>query len=371
MKTVLPLVAAVVLATPGLARCQEARTVIRHLSSRALGDERYVQVFLPEDYEIAKRRYPVIYLLDGDIRGLSALTVGASSFGMTLDARDHALPPHIVVAVMQKERGREFGRGRAAFAAYLQTELVPAVEREFRASGFRIIIGHSLGGHFALETLCGDTRFAATIAVSPAVAPAELAPLTACLRHRFAADSGRLTEIVISSGTRAADRTEDEFRPQHERLAGFLSDSAPPSVRWSYLKFADVSHSQTPFFTIPQGLWFIHDRAVWDLAPSTYDSVFAGKLDIDSTTSRFTRALVARVGFAVAPEAKWMHMSVLMKSGVQRLAAALAYVRAYPEDVDAHLALADALAAQGDSVAARKARAEALALTRRRPIAHE
>ena len=106
----LPLVAAHLTA-------QEARKVDRHIASRVLGQERTITIGLPANYGIARRRYPAVYLLDGEQRVLLDLTIAVTAFDWRLDAIDHAMPPHIVVGIEQTDRGVEFGRSRAAAEA--------------------------------------------------------------------------------------------------------------------------------------------------------------------------------------------------------------------------------------------------------------
>lgn len=359
-------VALCVLCFSGTLSGQEPRVVERRIISRALGEDRIIEVHLPANYDLAKRRYPTLYLLDGDNQSLWDLTVAASSFTMQLDAIDRAIPPHIVVGILQKDRGREFGSSSAAFASFVREEVVPTVDREFRTSPFRIILGHSLGGRFALEMLCGNRIFAAAIAISPALTSSESGPLKNCLRERFQSDSGRLTQVFISSGMRARDPTEEQFRPQHLELAKFLADSAPASVGSRFLSLPDVSHSQTPYASVPQGIWFVNDRSVWELPASAYDSVFSGKLDFALAFTEFNRALSRRLGFAVPPDIKWLQIATVMTRGRrEKVVAAQRAVDSYPEDLDARISLADAQAAVGDTLVARRVLADALLLARK------
>ena len=146
------------------------------------------------------------------------------------------------------------------------------------------------------------------------------------MTERAQADSGRLTQLFLSSSNRTKDGTEEQFRPYHLALRAWLADSAPPSLRWTFLDLPDASHSQTPYFSIPDAMWFVHHRAIWELPPPTIDSLFAGTRAAEAAIDDFYSTLSSRVGFIL-----------------------------YPEDIDAHLTLANVLARSGDKRAARNA----------------
>ena len=355
----IPLVAAQV-------EAQEARTLDRHLASRILGEERTITISLPENYDIARRRYPVVYLLDGELRPLFHITVSVTAFDLQLDAIDHAIPPHIVVAIEQKNRGVELGRSADSFLQFLKAEVIPTVDREFRTSPVRILVGHSIAGRFAIDGLCrGGRTFSAAIAISPAITDsADLRQVTACVKERVRADSGRLTHLFLSSGNRIKDATEAHFRPYHLALRAWLADSAPSSLRWKFLDLPDVSHSQTPYFSIPDGVWFVNDRAVWDLPPPTIDSLFAGTRAPDAAINEFYSRLSGRVGFAVPVDSKWLRILAVLQGSKGQWQAAISTARRavdlYPEDIEAHLTLADVLARSGDRPAAKRALEDAM-----------
>lgn len=137
--------------------------------SRFLRNQRDVIVYLPPGYnELARRRFPVLYLQDGQ-----NLFDGATSFipgmywhvGQTADQAigDGDVEPLLIVGVYNtKSRIREYtptqvpklGGGRAdRYAKFLIEEVKPFIEREYRALSGREqtgIGGSSLGGLVSL-----------------------------------------------------------------------------------------------------------------------------------------------------------------------------------------------------------------------------
>lgn len=131
------------------------------ISSRETGRTYHINVRLPEGYDPAKR-YPVVYLLDGD--SLFPL-LAASHLFIAMD--DH-LPEAIVVGVAYgsfdpavNKRNIDFMppgpdiadamAGAPSFARFLRTELLPRIELRFSADpSRRVLFGQSRGGSFVL-----------------------------------------------------------------------------------------------------------------------------------------------------------------------------------------------------------------------------
>lgn len=146
------------------------------LPSTVLGEERSVQVVLPESYRWAEsRRYPVLYLLDGQTH--AGHSIGSIGFL----AAQGQVPEMIVVAIDSTVRVRDFtqtdwpeawvgGGGADRFAEFLESELLPRIERDYRTAPFRILSGHSASGQFALHMLATrPALFNAVLAMAPSL----------------------------------------------------------------------------------------------------------------------------------------------------------------------------------------------------------
>lgn len=146
-----------------------------------------ISVGLPSAYaRDTTRAFTVIYVLDAD-----------KSFGMVRDVADWLawsgdIEPVIVVGIgydaqwwqkrardltFSPDRGRLWGAfpsagGGDAFLAFVTTELVPFIERSYRAdSTRRALAGLSFGGLFAIETLFRQPEFfSSMLVVGPAIA---------------------------------------------------------------------------------------------------------------------------------------------------------------------------------------------------------
>jgi predicted alpha/beta superfamily hydrolase len=157
---------------------------IREIQSRVLAEKRILNIYLPEGYtQNDTIHYPVIYLLDGsadeDFIHIAGL-VQFSSFDWI-----GQLPKSIVVGIATVDRRRDFTfpttiaedkkkyptTGQSGkFIAFLETELQPFVEKGYKTSGSKTIIGQSLGGLLATEILFKKPAlFTKYIIVSPSL----------------------------------------------------------------------------------------------------------------------------------------------------------------------------------------------------------
>lgn len=152
--------------------------------SRAVGRSFHIYVRLPEGYVEETALYPVVYLLDGDSlfpilaanhlflnydEGLpEAIVVGIAygSFDPSINKRefDFSAP----AADARPEQG-----GAPAFQSFLKNELIPEVERRYRAdSSRRVLFGQSRGGYMVLYSAFTDPDlFWGRIASNPAFEP--------------------------------------------------------------------------------------------------------------------------------------------------------------------------------------------------------
>ncbi len=144
------------------------------LKSVILGEQRSFSVYLPPSYnENSNKVYPVIYLLDGDQTHLKA--VAGLVEALSTQRLEQQIQQAIIVAIPNSKnaiRERDFtptnvdwtfnGKllerfeniGNAAnYSAFFEKELIPHVNKNYRTSTKRVLIGESFGGLFASYVL--------------------------------------------------------------------------------------------------------------------------------------------------------------------------------------------------------------------------
>lgn len=338
-----------------------AQTRIVKIASKILGEERVLHVNLPPNYAVSRQRYEVIYLLDGHVREFFDVTVAAAGYDMIGDPHDYAMPPQIVVGIDQRDRGTDLGRNQELFTRFLAEEVVPFIDRTYRTSKYRTLIGHSLGGRFALMTFCrAPGVFPSVIAISAAGGDSTSADaVTRCLSSAFKSDGTTLRQLVLSAGDR-----EERIRAGVERLRDFLRANAPPHWRWTVVDAPGLGHTDTPLATIPPGLRFVYDKTVWEMPQALADSVVNGRLDPERAIPAFYSALSTRVGVTMAPTLKWMLVETHAMTRQPDQQAAERAVRrlidAYPEDLEGYGMRSDLALRVSDTTTARQALSDAL-----------
>ena len=251
--------AAIALATvPAPARAQEAPAPGIEVApltigetftirSRVLGETRRINVYLPYTYADSSRpSLPVLYMPDGGIAedflhvaGLVQVSVGNGT-----------MRPFILVGIENTARRRDLTGpttkaddrkiapvvgGSAAFRRFIRTELMPAIEAQYRTTEESAIVGESLAGLFVVETYFLEPGlFDTYIAFDPSLWWNGGA-LVDSAGARLGTASGRSLYLASSS--------QDQILAETRRLADTLAARAPAGTRWHFEPMPDETHA--------------------------------------------------------------------------------------------------------------------------------
>ncbi|WNO59468.1 alpha/beta hydrolase [Rheinheimera sp. MMS21-TC3] len=224
------------------------------LESKNLSEERKIVVKLPDGYfENKNEKYPVIYVLDAE----TELELTASLLHrMHLANEAHQ---HIVVGIYNTNRTRDLaptvnydprgpvgqGGGADKFLDFIEKELIPQINKQYRTSDNKTIVGSSIGGLFVLHSLQSRPHlFQAHLAYSPAVwwgARETLKQFKA-----FVKNSPNLENFLyISIGNEGG-----EMREVYDSLEPAIQKYLPKNLGFKSDKFQDVPHG----LVLPAGL---------------------------------------------------------------------------------------------------------------------
>ena len=140
--------------------------------SKALQEEREILLHLPDDYDTSETKYPVLFLLDGKWNFPHAMSY------ITYLSDIEIAPKMIIVAITTTNRPRDFlptyvaqvpeSGGSDRFITFLEDELIPFIDRNYRTKPDRILFGESNAGLFGIYSLLKKPNlFGAYIISSP------------------------------------------------------------------------------------------------------------------------------------------------------------------------------------------------------------
>ncbi|MFT5520506.1 MAG: putative alpha/beta superfamily hydrolase [Enterobacterales bacterium] len=141
------------------------------LESKILKEERQFAVYIPPSYnENNDTKYPVMYVLDGDVTRFRTITGLVEALSTNNLGRQ--IPEFIIVAIPNTDRNRDLtptavnftfkgqlldeldtSGGASKFASFLERELIPHMNRTYRTNDTRLLLGESFGGLFAAHSL--------------------------------------------------------------------------------------------------------------------------------------------------------------------------------------------------------------------------
>src|SRR5688572_8739919 len=143
------------------------------INSTALGEERTILVRVPPNYGRTDEKFPVVYMLDAHAPQ-NAMMVGI----IEQQVWGGVMPEMIVVGIQNTQRVRDMtpsavedraGSGGAEkFLTFIEKEVIPMIEKNYRTQPFRIFAGHSLAGMAVVNSFVTRPElFNAYIAASP------------------------------------------------------------------------------------------------------------------------------------------------------------------------------------------------------------
>lgn len=212
------------------------------IPSKIMNDDREIQVFLPDSYTTSNKRYPVLYILDGQRYFLHGVSLQKSFVEF------RQAPEFIVVGISKKksERNRNFSVNSKKFLEFIKKETIGFIDQKFRTSKERLLFGWAYGGGFVIETMTTNPDlFDAYIAASPFPLTTKINKVDSLLSKNPTFDkllyfTSGSDEGVVKNGTRA--------------LNILLTNKAPKTMNWTFRELQGEQHRSTPFTTLYHGI---------------------------------------------------------------------------------------------------------------------
>jgi predicted alpha/beta superfamily hydrolase len=227
------------------------------LESKSLNEARRMVVVKPEGYKAGSHRYPVLYVLDG------VQNIYHVAGSVEVLTRTGQIPPILVVGIESTNRTRDFtpskmdhapySGGANRFLQFLEKELIPHVDKNYRTHPFRVLEGHSLSGLFCTFALTEKPDlFQGMIVISPALwwNGEEMTRRTGS----FLADKTSLNHrLYFGIGTNDGWGMRKEL----ERLVAAVAENPNSGIQFAHREFEGEGHMSAPLLVNYHGLKFI------------------------------------------------------------------------------------------------------------------
>lgn len=349
------LITSLLLAVAAPIAAQSVDAIARKLviPSKVLEEERNVWIRTPPGYDGGTSGYPVLYMTDAEAQ--MAHTVATVAF---LE-RNGRIPPMIVVGVGNTDRTRDLTPSRARmpgpggnaiefptaggadrFLRFLETELIPRVEKEYRALPLRVLAGHSFGGLFAVHALSSRPGlFRGMISASPALQWDDDLAIRAV--ESLIRDRSELPMTLVVTAGNEAEQLVSSIR----RLEKTLAKRKPKGFEAHFVHYPDEDHGSIVLPTNYYGLRTIF--AGWQ-PPRDDSGAIAGTWDdLEAHYQNLSQRFGVRI---VTPEAVANQLGYQLM-GRDRLDEAIevfrANVKAYPSSANVYDSLGEALEKAG------------------------
>ena len=284
-----------------------------------------------------------------------------NEIGSTIDflADNNFMPPFIVVGIENTDRNRDLTPSHAGvphsdgtvdpiptsggadkFLDFIQTELVPEIEKRYATHPYRIFAGHSLGGLFAIHALINrPALFNACIATSPSLWWDNFRTVNQA-REFFAKQKEFKKALFFALGNEGGDMTEG-----FEQLQKTFSDYQPAGFIVKSARYQDEIHSSTELLGHYDGLRAIFTN--WRMPRDPKTDLGVGGLQ---GVEQHYKALSDRFGFEVSAERDINSLGYSLlgaKKIEEALTAFKRNVELYPQSANVYDSLADGLESAG------------------------
>ncbi|MDN3644036.1 alpha/beta hydrolase-fold protein [Lutimonas halocynthiae] len=346
--------------------------------SEVLNETREFYVVLPDSYvEGSDTKYPVVFLLDGDVM-LNALQTVHSFYsgGFMPDmilvgiSNAESRTRDLTTSELSERRGQAYNQENGAadkFTSFIESELIPFVEDHYPVTNYRTLIGHSYGGLFTVNMLLNHTElFENYLAIDPSMdwdqqkllkeSKDILSQKSFAGKSLFVSLGGQLhmadTDITIDNVMK--DTTEYTlFARSIIEMSEIMKANKENELNFQWKFYPNDLHGTIPLPSIMDGMiglfsWYQMEDINKFNDPQTPNDV------LYQIIKRREKKLKEHFGYAVAPYPNFLfNMSGYMSMDMGNFDKALMYFQLnteyFPNDANAYDSLADYYESQNDT----------------------
>lgn len=226
------------------------------LHSSFLNEDRTVMIYLPDNYNTTTKKYPVLYMLDGQWNfSHTAQTAGwLSDKGF--------MPQTIVVGIHTggdnrsrdllptQDKQSKSGGGADVFYKFIKEELIPFVDKNYRTYNYKVLGGVSFGGVFVMYAFITDPQlFNSYLVQSPSM----------WWDNKILLNK---TESFLSKNPKLDNNlylamANEGIQMGVDSLSELLKKYAPKELKWKYDKYPEEVHETVNYKGTWNGLKFV------------------------------------------------------------------------------------------------------------------
>ena len=232
------------------------------IASAIMGEDRRLIIHLPRNYaEDVEQKYPVMYVLDGTSQDQH------TTDKMTVFSDAGLIPKAIVVGLPNTSGNRErdqtppfmrrnvddansvFGAADK-FLSFIEKELIPYIEKNYRTTGYRTLSGNSRGGLFVLYSLIEkpdlfQARFCFSVPVW------RFDNLMVSRVEKFLSSSARLNSFLFLS---VGEKETEQMVGGFDKMLETLKKTGGKKIKWASYRTPHAIHQDNVLISTSKGL---------------------------------------------------------------------------------------------------------------------
>lgn len=353
------------------------------LDSKILGEKRKIWVYVPNGAKDSKKKYPVVYLLDGEAHFSSV--VGMIQQLSSVNGNT-VCPEMIVVGIPNTDRTRDLtptnslidpngnkindfktSGGGEKFESFIEKELIPHIDSVYPVAPYRMLIGHSFGGLTVMNIMMNHTNmFNSYVAIDPSMWWDNRKLLNkageAFKQKKFEGKSLFLGVANTMPGgmDTLQVRLDSSGKTNHIRSILALKDTLKRNpgngLNWSYKYYSQDDHSSVPLITEYDALHFLFGfyKIPEEFNAKLYD--LHSKFDPAPALTAHYADISKRMGYPVLPPEDMINQTAyyFMQQGAKEKAYSLftLNINDYPESANVYDSMGDYYSSQKDKTKA-------------------
>ncbi|MBI5476795.1 MAG: hypothetical protein HY964_08685 [Ignavibacteriales bacterium] len=254
------------------------------------GDVTYI-VHLPDGYENSGKNYPVLYMLNAQ-----SSTNFANAVATVDNLSNERIPNLILIGISSTGVASNFiscpdSTGAipqaGMFYSFLEKELIPGVNKNYRTNNYKILMGQSNSGLFALYTLINHPNLFDAFVIT--------SPMLGWCPDYYLNETKKLSQILTGINKRVyipyGEFDYVEVLNKIDDWGKQLKQSAPEGIKWELELIKNDGH--VPYVSLHNGLLYIFSECT--ITPERK------KWSVDEIKIHFEK-LSKEYGFKIQPQ---------------------------------------------------------------------